>query len=295
MVELTQPGKPDVPTPDVIAALEQVAAVVAVDAAAFIVGERPADLGTDTKSSATDLVTVMDQAAQERILHTLGQLRPDDSVLGEEAGGRTGNSGVTWVIDPIDGTTNYVYNLPAYAVSVAAVVGDPTVPGAWLPVAGAVVDAASGTVYRAARGQGARRVDATGTQTALHGPGGALLATALVATGFSYAAATRERQARLLVDLLPQVRDIRRLGSAALDLCRVATGEVDAYYETALNPWDLAAGWLVCAEAGVLTGGAGGLDDPVPTGQLMWAVGPELAPAFVSLIADLSRTHGISA
>ncbi|MBP6996999.1 MAG: inositol monophosphatase [Phycicoccus sp.] len=295
MIHPAVAGEPDVPDIDLITTLEQIAAVVAVDAAAFIVQERPHDLAAATKSSATDLVTVMDQAAQERILDTLGRLRPQDAVLGEESGGRSGTSGITWVVDPIDGTTNYVYNLPAYAVSIAAVVGDPTAAGAWTPVAGAVVDAASGTVYRAGRGLGARRVDTEGTQVGLHGPAPTALATALLATGFSYAAHTRERQARLLVDLLPQVRDIRRLGSAALDLCRVAAGEVDGYYETALNPWDLAAGWLVCREAGVLTGGPGGLHDAVPTGQLMWVAGADLAPALAPLVAELSRKHGISA
>lgn len=270
--------------------LEDVAVQVAQAAAGLVQGDRPRDLGATTKSSRTDLVTVMDQAAQDLIVVELARLRPDDAVLGEERGGRPGTSGVTWVVDPIDGTTNFVYRVPAFAVSVAAVVGAPDVPGEWAPVAAAVADVVAGTVFHARLGGGAGRRERGGTDTALRARGGDDLGTALVATGFGYAASRREQQARLLVELLPRVRDIRRMGSAALDLCRVASGEVDAYYESGLNPWDLAGGWLVCIEAGAVVGGAEGVGS-APDNRLTWAAGPALAPVFGPWVAELTSRH----
>ncbi len=276
-----------------IAELERVAAAVALDAARFVVDHRPQDLQAVTKSSRTDVVTVMDQAAQERILAALAQARPDDAVLGEEAGGSSGISGITWVVDPIDGTTNYLYGLPPYAVSVAAVVGDPRTGGGWRPVAGAVVDAACGTSYQAGLGLGARRIDAHGAVTPLKAAPAPDLGTALVATGFGYRAPRRAAQARVLLDLLPQVRDIRRLGSAAIDLCHLAAGQVDAYYETGLNPWDMAAGWLVCTESGIVVGGLGGPEDLVPAEELLWACPQGLVTAYGGLVAGLTVRHKV--
>lgn len=273
-------------------ALEDIAVEVAQSAARLIVDERPAGLGVArTKASATDIVTVMDQAAQDHLLARLGALAPDDAVLGEERGGRGGTSGLTWVVDPIDGTVNYLYELPAYAVSVAVVDGDPAVPGAWRPLAGAVVNPVSGECFRASRGGGAFRSVAGGPERRLTlRAAPAHLGEALVATGFGYAASTRGEQAALLVDLLPRVRDLRRLGSAALDLCRLAAGEVDAYYERGLNAWDLAAGWLVATEAGAVVGGPGGRDE-APTSELLWACGPDLAASFGPLVTGLARRH----
>lgn len=279
----------DLPDDLDVAALEAIAVDVATSAGALIVDDRPDRLGVaSTKSTATDIVTVMDQRSQDHLVTRLGVLRPDDGVLGEEEGGATGTSGVTWVVDPIDGTVNYLYDLPAYAVSVAAVVGDPRRPGAWRPVAGAVVNPVSGECYRAAMGQGARRVTPDGTTRTLSArPAPPSLALALVATGFGYAAQTRRWQAQVLLDLLPRVRDIRRIGSAALDLCRLAAGEVDLYYETGLNPWDVAAGWLVATEAGLVIGG---LDEP-PSSDLSWGAPVELADEFGSLIRGLTARH----
>jgi len=272
--------------------LEAIAVDIATSAGRLVVDDRPRDLGVAaTKSSVTDIVTVMDQRSQDHLLARLDTLRPMDAVMGEEKGGRAGTSGITWVVDPIDGTVNYLYDLPAYAVSVAAVVGDPSVPGAWQPIAGAVVNPVSGETFRAALRRGALRRSGAGVDRRLEvGRTASTLADTLVATGFSYAASTRAEQAGLLVELLPEVRDIRRIGSAALDLCRLAAGEVDAYYERALNPWDLAAGWLVVTEAGCLVGGPGGLGS-APTAGLTWAAQPAIAQEFTARVTTLARRH----
>lgn len=251
------------PLPEGVAPLEllAIARTVALEAAALIVDERPGDLGVaETKSSRTDVVTVMDQASQDLLSRRIAELRPDDGFAGEERGGRPGSTGITWVVDPIDGTVNYLYGLAAYAVSVAAVVGDPGRPGAWRPVAGVVVNPVSGEIFAAAAGHGATRGEG-GSARPLRVAGAGSLDLALCATGFGYGARRRAWQGAVLAEVLPQVRDIRRLGSAALDLCRVADGTVDAYYERGLNPWDLAAGWLVATEAGALVTDLAG-DDP---------------------------------
>ncbi|MFL6079837.1 MAG: inositol monophosphatase family protein [Ornithinibacter sp.] len=270
-----------------LAELEAVACRVAQAAGRLVVDERPTDLRVVTKSSDTDPVTVMDQRSQELILRLLGQERPDDAVMGEEEGSTTGTSGLTWVVDPIDGTVNYLYGIPAYAVSVAVVTGDPTRPGSWESVAGAVLNPETGELFHAHRGGGARLTTAGGSRL-LRATEATDLAVALVGTGFGYAASTRARQAALLVDLLPQVRDIRRHGGAALDLCGLAAGRLDAYYETALNPWDRAAGELVAREAGAVLGGP---VDEVPTRDLVWGAAPGLAEAFGALVRELSARH----
>ena len=150
-----------------------------------------------------------------------------------------------WVVDPIDGTVNFMYGIPAYAVSVAAQVGGRS-------VAGAVVDVARGIVYGATRGGGAWMSDGTGARTELRCNPVERTELALVATGFGYAAGRRRAQGRIVAELLPRVRDIRRVGAAALDLCMVASGAVDAHYEHGLSPWDWAAGGLIAAEAGAV-------------------------------------------
>jgi myo-inositol-1(or 4)-monophosphatase len=205
----------------------------------------------DTKSSAVDVVTEADRASEELIRARLLAARPDDAILGEEGGSSAGGSGVRWIVDPIDGTVNFLYGIPAYAVSLAAEV-DGTV------VAGVVADVAAGTTYTAVAGGGARRDD---VPLAVRGP--APLDQRLVLTGFSYEASQREVQAAAVARMLPRVRDIRRFGSCALDLCRIAEGSADAYVEEGVAPWDHAAGGLVAAEAGarcVLRPGRGGRD-----------------------------------
>jgi len=199
--------------------------------------DRPA---ISTKSSATDLVTEMDGRAEELIVTELGRARPDDAVLGEEGGAREGRSGIRWLVDPIDGTTNYHYGFPGFAVSVAAEADGRS-------VAAAVADPMHGDLFEATLGGGARcnsRPISVTDETDL--------ATSLVGTGFSYEAERRRRQAEVLTTVLPQVRDIRRMGAAAVDLCWVGCGRLDGFYERGLAPWDMAAGSLVAAEAGAL-------------------------------------------
>ena len=220
---------------------------VAREAGRLIVDDRPRGLGVAaTKSSATDIVTEMDQRSEQLIVDRITEARPDDGFLGEEGADHAGSSGVTWVIDPIDGTVNYLYEIPAYAVSVAARVGAEI-------VAGAVVNPVSGEVWTALRGEGAwldgRRLELAEPPE---------LSMALVATGFGYDPRRRARQAEVLQTVLPQVRDVRRAGAASLDLCALAAGRLDGLYEQGLKPWDLAAGGLVAAEAGAVVTGLHG-------------------------------------
>ena len=281
-------------------ALRTFAADIATETGRIIVEERPDRLAVSTKSTDTDVVTEMDQRAQDYLVEALRRHRPQDGFLGEEeGGGRAGESGISWVVDPIDGTVNYLYGIPAYSVSVAAVTGDPNVPGRWQPVAGAVVDPVSGAVYSAAAGHGATRTDADGTVRELAASTEQELGQALVATGFGYDPDRRAWQGAVLADLIPDIRDIRRIGSAALDLCRVAEGSVDAYYERGLNPWDLAAGWLIVAEAGGrVSGGLPRAGDPTqgstayPSADLVVAAGNVLHHSFVVRLEEaMSRVR----
>jgi len=203
-------------------------------------------LHADAKTSPTDAVTVMDKAAERLILDRLAAARPDDAVVAEESGSRPGSSSVTWYVDPLDGTVNYLYGIPQYAVAIAAAVDDEL-------MVGVVYDVAKDEMFSAGKGNGAtlngQKIGCTGQTDP---------AMALVATGFSYSAAMRSRQAAVLNHLLPRVRDIRRAGSAALDLCAVAAGRVDAFYEAELKPWDWAAATLIAREAGAQVDGLGG-------------------------------------
>ena len=198
-----------------------------------------------TKSGATDPVTLADTETERLVRERLAELRPGDPILGEEGGGAsTEGPGVRWVVDPIDGTVNFVYGIPAYAVSLGAQVDG-------VSVAGAVADVVSGQVYSAALGRGAHLVTADGRRR-LHCNVIDELSLALVGTGFGYAQQRRAAQAAIVAQVLPEVRDIRRIGSAALDLCMVAAGRLDAYYEHGLSVWDWAAGALIAAEAGAV-------------------------------------------
>ncbi|MPY97258.1 MAG: inositol monophosphatase [Actinophytocola sp.] len=226
--------------------LTEIAETVAADAAA-LVRERHADLrgggamNVGTKSSATDVVTAADTESERLIRARLAELRPGDAVLGEEEGnGATGggSGGVTWVVDPIDGTVNFLYGYPAFAVSVAAQIDG-------VSVAGAVVEPVSGRRWTGTTGAGAWL---DGVPLRCGSPDN--LDLTLLATGFAYRSERRQRQARLVAAMLGRVRDIRRGGSSALDLCAVAAGWVDAYCEHGLSRWDWAAGALIAAEAG---------------------------------------------
>ncbi|NNG19766.1 inositol monophosphatase [Naumannella sp. ID2617S] len=206
----------------------------------------------DLKSSPTDVVTAADRATEAYLREELARLRPADAFFGEEEGraaSPTGQgSGLTWVVDPIDGTVNYLYQLPAWAVSVAVVEGPVGDGGRTL--AGCVAAPASDEVYAAAAGLGSTRNNRQLRLAPKHD-----LSTALVGTGFSYRAERRTEQAQVLARLIGQVRDVRRIGAASLDLCAVAAGRLDGYYESGLHPWDHAAGSLVVREAGGTVGG----------------------------------------
>jgi len=226
-----------------------------------------------TKSSATDIVTEMDRRSERVIVDRLLAARPDDGVLGEEGADHEGTSGITWVVDPIDGTVNYLYEIPSYAVSIGASDGDG-------PLVGVVVNPVSGETWTAVRGGGAFL---DGRQLRLAEP--PPLEMALVATGFGYGRNRRARQAEILRSVLPVVRDIRRAGAASLDLCALATGRVDAYYEQGLQPWDLAAGGLVATEAGAVVTGLRGR----PASEaLVVAAAPGLVEPLTALLSDLA-------
>lgn len=196
----------------------------------------------DTKSTATDPVTEFDRAAEELLVRELERVRPDDAIVGEEGAARPGTTGLEWHLDPIDGTVNFVYDLPAWSTSVAVV--DHT----GRALAGAVYAPVTSELFAASRGAGA-----TLNGDPIHVSAATDLSMTLVATGFSYDAGVRRPQAERVARMLTRVRDIRRFGSAALDLCLVASGRVDAYFEEHLNSWDMAAGVLIAAEAGART------------------------------------------
>jgi myo-inositol-1(or 4)-monophosphatase len=232
-----------------------------------------------TKSSPTDVVTEMDRRSEAVCVEEILASRPDDAILAEEGGQiGAGTSGVRWVIDPLDGTVNYLYGLPDWAVSIAAEVRGQV-------VAGVVHLPRRGETFTATLGGGAWL--ASGPQAAparLRARTEVALAEALVATGFGYLAARRKVQGETVAALLPQVRDIRRGGSASVDLCSVAAGRVDAYYERGLNHWDYAAGALIAAEAGAVVGGLSG-----PISQSMAIAAP--AALFTELSAALAATR----
>jgi myo-inositol-1(or 4)-monophosphatase len=194
--------------------------------------------GLDSKSSDTDMVSDADREAERSISELLAAERPEDGLLAEEGSSGAGKSGRRWIVDPLDGTVNFLYGLPAWAVSVA-------LEDEHGLAAGVVFDPLREEMFRALRGGGAELNGRT-----LRVPSRGALERAMVATGFSYEAPRRERQAQVMARLLPRVRDIRRAGAAALDLAWLAAGRVDAFYERGLQHWDWAAGQLLVCEAG---------------------------------------------
>ena len=273
---MTSPGAVPVPDPAELLAL---AVAVARTAATLVAGGRAtAGDHVAVKSSSVDVVTAVDTASERLIVERLTAARPGDGVLGEEGGARTGTSGVRWVVDPIDGTVNFLYGVPAYAVSIAAEV-------AGVVRAGAVLNAATGELFTATSGGGAYLSSPHRPEPVrLRGNAPASLEQTLVATGFGYRVEQRRAQGAVVARLLPQVRDIRRFGSAALDLCAAAAGRVDAYYELHLNPWDHAAGALVAAEAGLVVTGLPGTPFAEP---MAIAVADSVAEPFIDLLARL--------
>lgn len=229
-------------------------------AGTYLMEGRPEHLEVEAKSTATDAVTEMDRGAEALLVEMLLDDGPADGVLGEEGGERPGTSGVRWILDPLDGTVNYLYRLPEWAVSVAAEVDG-------IVLAGVVHAPALGTTWWASRGEGSRRAGGSAAHPVPNAVGEvADLAGALVGTGFGYDAQVRRRQAGWLQALIGQVRDIRRPGAAAIDLCRVADASMDGYYEQGLHAWDHAAAGLIVTEAGGVVGGLfGGPAGPAMT------------------------------
>jgi myo-inositol-1(or 4)-monophosphatase len=217
------------------------------------------------------MVTEYDRMSESLIVDGLLAARPDDAIIGEEGANRAGTSGVQWLIDPIDGTTNFLYGLPGYAVSIAAQDGDGL-------LAGVVYVPALDETFHAGRGGGAFL-----DERRIHCSGGTVLATALVATGFSYDPGLRVRQTSALTAVIGRIRDVRRFGSAAVDLCHVACGRVDAYYERGLGPWDLAAGELIAREAGAVVSG---FDGSAPTPGNVVAATPGIHRPLLELLAE---------
>ncbi|MDA8437823.1 MAG: inositol monophosphatase family protein [Propionibacterium sp.] len=231
-----------------------------------------------TKSSEVDVVTAMDRAAERMIIDHVLAARPDDGFFGEEGSTRTTRSGITWVIDPIDGTVNYLYGLDGYAVSVAAVEGEPD-PATWTALAGCVYHPAPRLAYHATAGGGAFAGDRP-----LAGPTDTGLRGALVATGFGYVQERRVKQAAVIAGLLGELRDMRRLGAASLDLCLVGDGRLDAYYERGLHPWDHAAGGLIATEAGAMVTGP---DGGRASEEMLVVAGTRLHGELLSRLGDL--------
>jgi myo-inositol-1(or 4)-monophosphatase len=269
---------PSLPEPEELLGIAVRVAAAAADTARRMRAEAITEV--DTKSTATDVVTAADRAVERQVVGALRELRPTDTVLGEEygsAGGSDDRAGVHWILDPIDGTVNYLYGLPQYAVSLAAEVDGVT-------VAGVVRNPATGDEWTAIRGRGAYRAGRR-----LRGSTTTRLSQTLVGTGFGYDPARRAHQAAVLSRLLPEVRDIRRFGAAALDLCMTAEGLLDAYYEKGLNPWDHAAGGLVAEEAGLVVAGLAGAP---PGRDLVIAAPPALFPALHDRLATFDAAGG---
>ncbi|MFF4652436.1 inositol monophosphatase family protein [Streptomyces sp. NPDC001380] len=265
------------PDPRLTAELLETALEAARQAGALLRDGRPAGLGVAaTKSSPVDVVTEMDTASEKLVVELVTARRPDDGLLGEEGASSPGSSGVRWVVDPLDGTVNYLYGLPSWGVSIAAELEGRA-------VVGVVAVPARDEVFHAVAGGGAYLNGRRITCRPAPAPG-----QALVGTGFNYVREVRTHQARVLAGLMPQVRDIRRAGAAAVDLCDLACGRLDAFYERGLRPWDMAAGVLIAREAGAQAGGRPGRE---PSGDLAVAAVPGLLEPLQELLEELGAWH----
>lgn len=252
--------------------------VAAERAGTFLREQRPASLLVESKSTATDAVTEMDRASEALLVAELAG--GGDGILGEEGGERPGESGVRWVVDPLDGTVNYLYRSPVWAVSVAAEVAGESVVG--------VVRAPDlGITWFAAKGQGAWRVDGDGPARRIRVAAESDLARALIGTGFGYAAAARVGQAERLVRVIGRVRDIRRAGAAAVDMCWVADGTLDGYFEEGTHHWDRAAAAVIITEAG---GIACGPERGAPTDAMTIAGNATIAWSLTEILRPAAST-----
>ncbi len=261
-------------------ALLELATGVACEAGALLLARRDEWVRTArTKLTPTDMVSDADHASERLIRERVRAQRPYDAFLGEEGGAAEGGSGVRWVVDPLDGTTNYLYGLPAFAVSIAVeVMGTVGV--------GVVFDPSRAELFTAIAGRGARLNGAPITTS-----GKDDLGTALVATGFGYDADWRGQQGRVVASVLPRVRDIRRSGSAALDLCALACGRVDAFYERGVGWWDIAAGGLIVREAGGVAEAVEG--GPLRAGSVLAGPG-RLCEALRPVLLEAEAAAGIA-
>lgn len=260
-----------VSTSDVIAPqahLEHVAGEVARIAARYVRSHHGSARTAATKSSPTDVVTETDLASESLIRGELAARCPGSTIVGEEYDDKVGANNISWIVDPIDGTVNFLYGLPVVSISIAATIESVT-------VAGAVVDVLTGDTYSASAGRGARL---NGAPISVSQPGG--LATALIGTGFAYEAPIRAEQAETLTQLLPACRDIRCMGSAALNLCWVGHGLLDGYFERNIKLYDYAAGELIAREAGAI------VKIPATSGDgLAFAATPGIADELLALVS----------
>lgn len=254
---------------DLLALAQPLAVEVAQHLRTSLAGDGPA---ISTKSTHTDLVTELDTWAEAHITERLLAVRPDDAIVGEEGAAVAGTSGVTWCVDPIDGTVNFVHGIPGFCVSIAAQVDGHS-------IAAVVASPLHGEVFTATLGGGAF-LDGAPIRCARP----ASLDRAVIATGFGYDPARRTRQAEAVARVIGAIADIRRFGAAAVDLCWVACGRVDGYWEVGLNPWDHAAGALIAREAGATVTGL--TADREPSEHFTLAAPPEIWADLAALLAE---------
>jgi len=236
-------------------------------------GRKSGDVAATTKSSPTDMVTQYDKASEELITSGLTARRPHDGIIGEEGASVSGSSGITWHIDPIDGTSNFYFDIPMWAVSIGAVDDSG-------PLVGVVYAPALGEIYTAIRGEGAFL-----NGSPIHVRNNSELSDALVCTGFSYRVHERTQHAQRVAQMVTHIRDIRRFGAAAIDLCFVACGRYDAYFEEHLHSWDLVAGQVIATEAGAIVTNYAG--ESVTPAQVL-AAQPGIQQQLIQLIAQSS-------
>ena len=260
---------------------------VATQAGELVVRRRQGHIEVaDTKSTINDVVTEVDRESEELIKTFLSDARPGDGFLGEEGGSGESTTGITWVVDPIDGTVNFLYDIPHYAVSIAAVEGPPN-PQEWNILAGVVFTPATGELFSAHRGGGAF----LGTRP-IHVAPSVPLENALLLTGFAYAERYRKAQGELFSQIIPLVRDIRRMGTASLDLAMIACGRANVYFERTLSAWDHAAGDLIVTEAGGVVRGFG---DGRPDREAIFAGEKEMVARFQAMVAQFGGDKPLAA
>lgn len=259
---------------------------VALQAGELIVERRKGHIEVaSTKSTVNDVVTEVDREAENLIIGLLTQARPKDGFLGEEGATSESHSGITWVVDPIDGTVNFLYGIPHYAVSIAAVEG-PANPREWNLLAGVVFNPITGELFSAQSGGGAF----LGSHP-IHVAPPVPLANALLLTGFAYAERYRKFQGQLFAQVIPVVRDVRRMGTASLDLAMIACGRANLYFERTLSPWDHAAGDLIVSEAGGVVRGFG---ESRPDREAIFAGHPEMVNRLQELVSSLGGDELLS-